>query len=493
MGARAVRVLLALSWAAAAYASGVPDSPTKLEFPPLTFEPPSAEEARIELPSGVPCFVVRDSTVPAVTIQLLFRFGDFDDPPGKEGLASAAFQLLRTGGTASMTPDELAEELDSRAIDISARVEDQTSSVTVGCLTEDLGRAIEILTEMVRSPRLDPGRLELIRAQTLQRIAHRFDDPTRVAMLYADQIAYAGHPKARMTSAASVQSVTVDDIKGFLADRLQPGAMIVAVGGDLSRDDAAAALKPLLDGWESKPFTPTKVPPDVAGLPPGVYVIDMPAQQAQIIAFHHSMSSTDPKYDPDFYALRIANHALGGDFTSRLVARIRVKEGLAYSVGSYAFSNVGYPGLETFSASVDASKAVHAATAMLEEINAYRDGGATHDEVTQAKQSLFGTWIEFFDTPFKIASDYASLLASNRPLDFNAKWYAKTEAISLDEVRAAAKEYIRPGDLRWLVVGPRDSILAAQAGGESLQALGKTTELTLGDPGTAVDLSTVAR
>jgi len=491
--ARAVLVAFALAMAASARAWGIPDSPAKLKFPPLSFEPPTAETARVELPGGVPCFVVQDSTVPAVTVQLLLRFGGFDDPPGKEGLAAAAFQLLRTGGTASMTPEKLADELDSLAIDISARAEDQTSSVTMGCLTEDLARAVGILTEIVRSPRLDAQRLELIRAQTLQRIAHRFDDPGRVAMLYADQIAYIGHPKARMTTDASVKSISVDDIRAFLAGRLQPSAMIVAVGGDLSRADAAAALKPLLDGWESKPFTPTEVPAGVSGLAPGVYFIDMPAQQAQVTAFHPSLSSTDPKYDPDSYALRLANYPLGGDFTSRLVARIRVKEGLAYSVGSYAYSNIGYPGLETVSASVDASKAVHAAAVMLEEISAYRDGGASEAEVAQAKQALFGSWIEFFDTPFKVASDYASLLASDRPLDFYSTWYAKTEAISLDAVRSAAKEYIRPGDLRWLIVGPKAAIMGAQPGGESLQSLGKVTELTLGDPRAAVDLSTVAR
>jgi predicted Zn-dependent peptidase len=466
----------------------IPESPSDLVFPELEFQPPSPGDARVELPGGVPCFVVEDDSVPVVTLGLRFRAGSFDDPEGKEGLAAIAMQLLRTGGTDAMTPEELSEELERLAIDVSAGAGDRALTVSASCLTEDLGRCVELVTDMVRRPRLDESRLALIKAQTMEGLRHRFDAPSQVAQIYLDQILYRGHPASRMVTASSVEAITVEDIRQFLEQALQPATLIVDMGGDVDKSEAGEILQPLLDGWEDTGFEPTDPPAELDPLPPGVYVIDVPAAQAIVYGAQPSMSRHDPDYDPDFYAMRVGNMVLGGGFSSRLTQRIRVQEGLAYAVQAYGFSNVGYPGQQLLIALVDAPSAARACQIMEEELSSLSAEPPTPEETARAKQGLFATWVGFFESASSIASDYASLLMDDMPLSFYLEWYDKTAAPTAADVSATFEERVPLAEMRWVIAGPAEALTAEPEDGPSLAGLGPVTVLTPGDPTGQVEL-----
>jgi zinc protease len=475
-------VMLMTSLAAWAQDPPIAASPADIVYPPLEFEPPSPEESRTELPGGIPCFVVEDHSVPVATLGLSFRAGSFDDPAGKEGLASVAMQLLRMGGTQSMSPDELASELERLAIDVGASASSRTLTVSLSCLSEDLPRAVEILAEMIRSPRVDEGRLELLKAQTLEGLRHRLDSPNQVAQLYAEQILYRGHPAARIVTAESVAAITVDDIRDFLSSALDPDSLVVDMGGDVSRDRVAELLAPLLQGWEPTGFQPAAIPSDLDPLVPGVYVIDVASNQAVIIATQPGMSRHDPLYEPEFYALRVANMVLGGGFSSRLTQRIRVQEGLAYVVGAQGNSNVGYPGQQAMVALVDAQSAARACQIMAEELTAISTTPPSPEETRRAKQGLFGTWVGFFESPSSIARDYAALLLDEMPLDFYITWYEKTEQPEPEVVMEVVARRAPASEIRWVIAGPADMLTAEPGEGPSLADLGPVTVIRPGDP-----------
>lgn len=480
-------VLLAL--AAVAVAQPIPESPGDLVFPALTFEPPRPEAAHIALPHGVPGFVVTDNALPVVDIALHFRFGSFDDPAGREGLAALAIELVRMGGTESLGPDELAETLEALAIDTRASAGTQSSVLSISCLTEDLDRALAILGEIVKRPRLDADRLEVLRQQTLQAMAHRLDAPAQVAAIYTNQVLYAGHLAARMTTGESISGITRDDVAAFVAEHVHPGSLVVAAAGDIVPATAEERFAELLADWEPRAAPDREVPSDPRGLPPGVYIVDMQAAQASVSFAHHSLDRHDPDYDPNFYALRLANVALGGGFGSRLVQALRVQRGLTYDIGISAFSNVGYPGLLGGDTSVALPSAAYAAGLIRDVIREFCETGPSEQELAVAKQSLFGTWVGFFESATSIANSYASLLIDEMPLDFYLTWYAKSEAADTELVARVARELIRPSDFRWIVVGPADRLLERdEEHGVSLSDLGPVRLLQRGDPMMAIEL-----
>ncbi len=485
-------LLLVLSaWAACAWAQAIPAHPGDLAFPPLAFQPPGAEEARVVLPGEIPCFVVTDHGVPVVEITLHFRCGSFDDPAGKEGLAELALELVRSGGAGALSASDLLAELESLAIETGARTDTQRSELSLSCLREDLPRAVQLLAEMVRRPRLEDDRLELLRERELELLRHRFDAPGDVAALYVNQVLYAGHPAGRMPTGASLEAIAREDIARFVSQWLRPASLVVALAGDIERDEAAAVLAPLLDGWteEGRPPAERTPPGPAAGLPPGVYVVDMPSNEAEVHCAQYGFDLRDPRYDPDSYAVRLTNVALGGNFDSRLVSRIRTREGLAYSVYAGGWSESGYRGLQEMYAGVPVESAAYVAGVIRDEVAAYLASGPEADELERAKRSLFGYWVGFFESASALADNYATLLIDGQPLDYYNTWYAKSEACTRKQVTEASRAYIRTEEHRWVIVGPAEQLLTRdETHAISLRDLGPVHVLELGDPLSAVVL-----
>lgn len=469
--------------AAHAYAQSIPAHPRELRFPGLGFVPPAWQEARSEIAPGVAAFVATERELPLVTIALHFAVGGFDDPAGREGLAELALELVRTGGAGERDCAEVLRTLDALAILSETSVRDTTCRIAVSCLREDLPSAVELLRDMVRAPRLDPDRFELLRAQRLEDLRHRFDAPDDIARTVLRQVLYGDHPAGRLETGASLEAIGLDDVRAFVAERLQPGALVVSVGGDLDGEEARVALAPLFAGWEARPPLRRDPLPALEPAKPGVTVIDMPTDGAILLAGHLCLDRRDPDYERDEPGVRLANVILGGSFTSRLVRRVRTQEGLAYSTWSDNDDETGYPGLESLYAGVPATGAAWTARLLAEETERLATDGPTDDEVAAAKRSQFAYWVDFFSDPASVADRWAELLLEGRPLDWHATWLARAEAVDRDAVASAARRWIRARDLHWVAVGPIETLLAEdEVHGAALANLGPVRVLELPDP-----------
>src|SRR5262245_44332656 len=82
-----------------------------IKYPPLNkLNIPQAQ--RFELPNGIVVYLIEDHTLPLVNVSALLRTGSRWEPVNKAGLASITGTVMRTGGTAMHSGDELDEELD---------------------------------------------------------------------------------------------------------------------------------------------------------------------------------------------------------------------------------------------------------------------------------------------------------------------------------------------------------------------------------------------
>src|SRR6187455_169789 len=66
---------------------------------------------KFTLSNGLPVILLEKHSVPLVQINLLVQSGSFDDPAGKEGLASIAMDLLDEGA-GTFTSLQLADEIE---------------------------------------------------------------------------------------------------------------------------------------------------------------------------------------------------------------------------------------------------------------------------------------------------------------------------------------------------------------------------------------------
>ena len=374
LGAGLALAALAAS-AAAALAQAIPDSPEKLTFPPIAYQPPRAQDYRVVLKNGMVVYIAEDKALPLVNVAVTVRAGSWLEPEGKEGLAAFTGSQMRRGGTERLSADELDEKLDFLAAQVGTGIGTTAGSASLNCLADNLDEALPLFVDVLRRPRFQEDRLALAKEQTLQEMQKRNDDPEDIEGREWGVLLYGpSHFTNRFTTEASVRSITREDMIAFHRRQFYPANMIAAVSGSFDRATMLRKLEEAFAGWPSPRTTTPPIPDTIGPAAPGLYRIQKDVPQGRV-----SIGLPTIRRDhPDVYALEVMNEILGGSgFTSRITKTVRSNEGLAYSAGSGLAPGVWFPG--RFRAGFQSkSRTVPWATELvLGEIRRIRDEGVT--------------------------------------------------------------------------------------------------------------------
>jgi zinc protease len=475
--------LLAAALAAAALAQQIPQHPDQLVFKPISYTPPSPRDYRVVLKTGMVAFIAEDRTLPLVSISLTVRSGGYLNPAGKEGLATLTGSQIRRGGTRRLTAEELDERLDFLAANVSTNIGDTSGGASLNCLADNLDDALALFVEMLKEPRFQPDRLSLAKEQALQEMKKRNDDAADIerrelnVLLYGEQ-----HFTNRFTTAASIDSITRDDLIAFHRKYFHPANMVAAVAGAVARPEMIRKLEAAFAGWPgAKPQVPP-VPSEIATAPPAVYRIQKDVPQGRVSFVQPSVK----RDSPDIYALEVMNEILGGSgFTSRITRTVRSNEGLAYSAGSGLRFGIYYPG--AFRAAFQSKSATvpYAAQLVMEEIRKIRDTPVTAEELDTIKRNLIETFPSNFASKAQAMSIFAGDEYTGRDPSFWPTYRDRIAAVTAADVQRVARQHLLPEKMAMLVVGDLKEI--AKGDGQhkiDLAALagGKVVDLPLRDP-----------
>jgi predicted Zn-dependent peptidase len=482
----ALAVLIAPGAVSAEDPQQVPERPEKLEFGPLDFEVPRAEELRHELPGGVVVYVVPDRSLPLVNIVLNVRTGAFREPADKPGVAALTASLMRVGGTQSRTADEFDEQADFLAARVSARSGDTGSSGSLNVLTSALGDGLDLLFEMLREPRFDDTRLTVEKGKILEAMKQRNDDAGDIQAREWSWLMYGSdHFASRIATAAEIEAIERDDLVAFHRRTWGADGLVISVSGDVEPSEIVAELGRRLVGWSAEEKAPW--PPAQPGFAPvaGLYHVEKEIPQGKVRVGHRSLQVEDWS-DPDLYALSVMNDILGGGgFMSRIMRRVRTEEGLAYGAGS-SFG-LGTFWESTFRAGY-ASKnptVAYALEIVLEEIAAIRQNEPSAEEMKVSKASFIDTFPRSFESAAQIAGTFARDEILGRPHDYWYDYRDRIEAVTAADVVRVAGEYLKPEELVMLVVGKWEEIEPGDADSEaSMEQFngGRVEHLPLRDP-----------
>ena len=447
-----------------AIASDIPSHPSDLKFEELDFTPPSPSEYRHELSNGVPVYMSASHEFPLVTITLSFKGGAYMEPEGKAGLADMTGAMIRTGGSAMMPPSDLDEEFDFMAADVSVNVGDRSSNATINCLTSNLDDAFALFMDMVRNPRFDSDRLEVLRGQMLEQIKTRDDDGLQIAIREIGFLMWGeDFFEARQPTKASLESITVDDMRA-LHDRIfNPANLMVAVTGDFEEDEMLSFLNNAFADWEAGEQSPD-VPMPTHTFKPGVYYYEKDQPQVQVLIGHRGMQ----RDDPNAASVRVMNDILGGSgFTSRITYSVRTREGLAYTAGSVMRSRVEYPGLFMSYFFTKVPTTALATRLVFKEINTIQNEAASTDEIETIQNNIIETFPRTFESKAGTMGLFISDERTHRPDGYWQNYRDQIQSVNADDVQRAANEYLHPEDAVILVVGPWEEIKKGNADSEA--------------------------
>ena len=335
----------------------------------------------------VPLIYEKDTRLPLVSTQLIFRNSGSISDVDIAGLAKFSAKVLNEG-TKKLGSNAFAQKLESKAISISTSTGTETFVMNVSSLKDEYSASLKYLNAILKDPNYSKSTLTKIKTMTLGSLSRKENDFDYVASNELKKIMFDGTVLAQPSSGTkeSVESIKLSDVKAFIKKHLVLSRAIVVVGGDISIDEVKKEMRKVLKTLalgEDKPLSHFDVTNKAQ-----TSILKRETQQAYIyFGSPYNMSVNDSEY----YKARVATFILGtGGFGSRLMEEIRVKRGLAYS--AYARVHVsksssymsGY--LQTKLDSMDEAKKT-----VSEVIHEFVKNGVTEDELEQTKKFLLGS------------------------------------------------------------------------------------------------------
>jgi zinc protease len=422
--------------------------PRTLTFPPLSFKVPTAE--RVTLDNGMVVYLLQDRELPLVTVQAYIGTGSVHEPADKTGLAALTGAVMRSGGTTRTAPDLLDNELEFMASSLETAIGADVGTASLSCLEKNLHRTLELFAQVLATPAFRQDRVDLAKNRAIDAIRRQNDDPKDSADRELRRAIYQGHPLGRFPTVATVNAIDRDDLVAFHRRFFYPNNIILAVSGDFQREALLNKLEQTFAGWQRHPVELPTVATPTGAEQPAIVLVRKPIDQSVIRMGHLGID----KNNPDLHAVTVMNAILGGNgFSSRLMAVVRSREGLAYNVASSFQAGRRFPGTFEAETETKAGSTVRAISLMGQLISEIMQQPVSDAELALAKESIINSFMFAFTNSASVVAQRARLDYYNFPKGYLETYRDKIAQVSKEDVLRVARQYLRPQAMTLVVVG----------------------------------------
>ena len=410
--------------------------------------------------SGAQVWLVQSPAIPMVDVQIAFDAGSRRDPADQAGLASAVAAMTAKGVQArgdlpALDENGLGEAWADLGASFDAEADRDGFGYALRSLTEPalLERAARLAARQIAAPSLPAPIWERERARWSAAIKESDTRPgTQASKAFATAV-YGPHPYAQRATPQTLARLEVSDMRAFHARYIVPCRARVAIVGAVNRDQARALVAQLLGDLPPRQDAACAPLPAVAEVPPLAQAVQQhipfASAQAQVLIGQPGIARSNP----DFLALLVGNHILGGSgLVSRLTEEVREKRGLSYSVSS-SFSPGLHAGAFVVALQTRADQSAQAVQVARETVARYVAEGPTEAELRAAKDNLIGGFALRIDSNRKLLANVMNIALNGLPLDYLDHWTDRVEALTAADIRAALQRHLQPERMVTVVVG----------------------------------------
>ena len=409
--------------------------------------------ARAQLSNGLVVVLRENHANPTVAMQGLVRAGGIFDPPGRAGLSSFVAAMLDRG-TQRRTSLEQASAVEDVGAHLSFEGGSETASVSGTALSEDLELILDVTADALRRPAFVPDQVEKARDELLIELRMADDNTASVAARAANRRLFPeGHPyhESSLGTEPMLRAVTREDLAAFHARHYGPQATVLVLVGDVTPERTLPLVERAFGDWAALAAAPPfAVPAAPAPTRPERMVVRMPGRSQADVAW--AMPGF-PRSSPDYHPAMIMNYILGdGSLSSRLMDYLRDRQGLVYGVYSVLHAGIGAGPIQ-IRAGTNPANVSRAIAGIEEQVRRMHDEGPTAEELDEAKGYLTGVFPVRLESNSGVASQLMAAELYGLGLDYLERYVDLIPAVTLEEVRAAARRYLTPGPYALAIAG----------------------------------------
>ena len=389
-----------------------------------------------------------------VNVSMRFHTGDEKSLFGQQTAASFTSQMLMRGSS-RFTREQLKDEYEKFKIagevnGLGGRFQTTRANIVA---------AIQLVAHTMREPAFPETEFAQLKQQTLTAIEAQRGDPSAMAGRAISQH-FNTYPKGDWRysptveeSIESAKAVTLNDVKAF--HKLFYGASHgdIAIVGDFDEAEVTKALTDAFAGWKTEvPYA--RVVRKFDDIAPASRAIEAPDKENAVFRARINVNMNEG--DADYPALFLANYIMGGDagFDSRFMARIRVKEGLSYGVGSgLNAGNIDRAGRWEVQAIAAPQNIEKVEAAFKEEIARALKEGFTVAELAAAKSGVLQQRLQTRAQDNSLAGGWVNYLYLGKTFAWSQQFEDRVSALKPEEVVTAMRKHIDPTKITIIKVG----------------------------------------
>lgn len=405
---------------------------------------------KYKLKNGVKVILAPMKNTEAVSTFAFLPFGSRLEKKEEQGMAHFVEHMLFKGTKKRPSTLAVSQELDALGAAYNAFTSKDSTGFWIKILKESLTNALDILSDIFFNSLFDPKEVEKEKGVILEEIRLYQDNPALYIYDLFYETFFGDHPLGRnvLGTAETIRIVDREKLISFKKNLYQPTNLLLVLAGPVSKRDLDLVEKYF--GQKGKgekrkfeKFIPRPHPPKIK------IVSRQEIEQVQLTLGFPGLSY----FSPEKEILEVFSILFGGNMSSRLFQEVRVKRGLAYSVGCGG-NSFAETGLFTIDAGVDAKKVEEALKVIVEEIKKIRKDGPTEKEVARSKEYIIRLEKLSLEDSHSVAGWYGHQALHLKKIETPEEKFRKIRAVTKEKVKKLAQKILNENYLSLALIGP---------------------------------------
>ena len=406
---------------------------------------------KFTLKNGMTVIMVENHKLPRASANLTI-----DNKPVFEGEIAGVSSMMGSllgRGTTTISKDDFNEKVDY----LGANVSFFSGGAFASSLKRYFPEVLALMADGVKNSQFTQKEFDKEVKVTLDGIKSGEKSVTNIARRVESALTYGkSHPFGEFVTNASVNKITLENVKTFYNTYYKPNNAYLVIEGDINPTEIKKLVKRLFKDWTEGTIPTQEISKPTNVTTTEINFVNMPNAVQSEIAI---INNIDLKLgDKDYYAALLANQILGGGGTARLFQNLR--EDKAYTYGSYSSVRQSRDAaIFTATASVRNMVTDSSVVELQKEITKIRYQKASAEELKNVKEKYIGSFVMDVQKP-RTAANYALNIARyNLPSDFYANYIKNINAVTIDDVQNAAIKYFKGDKARIVITGKGIEVL----------------------------------